>query len=77
MVRGWRRVQAANLCIMLVVFLFSKFKNQKKAFILKNKIQIQIQIQKTNLKTKLKNINKKQQTTNINYKLLMMIDAKH
>ena len=69
---------------MLVVFLFSKIKNQKKAFnlIIKNKIQIQIQIQNTDSKNKVNNIMKKQKTSTennkkqtyiINYKLLMMI----
>ena len=71
--------------MLLVVFLFSKIKKQKKAFILikKNKIQntnTNTKNKVNNIKQKTKTTNKKQQTTNkkhklfiINYKLLMMM----
>ena len=67
---------------MLVVFLFSKFKNQEKAFNLIIINKIQILIQNTDTKNKVNNLiekqktttkNNKQQTYIINYKLLMMI----
>ena len=58
--------------MLLVVFLFSKFKKQKKAFTLNliTKNKIQIQIQKT--KNKVSNINKKQKTTNKKHKLYII-----
>ena len=63
---------------MLVVFLFSKFKNQKKAFILKTKYRYKIQIQNTDTdtdtKNKVKNKVKKhqQKTTNNKHKLFII-----
>ena len=59
--------------------LFSNIKNQKQNTDTKYRYKIQIQNTDTKLKLKLKNINinEKQKTTNINYKLLMMIDYWH
>ena len=68
--------------------LFSEIENQKKAFNLKNKIQIQntdtkyrykykIQSYQHKQKQQWKTTYNKQQTTNIIYKLLMMIDDKY
>ena len=56
------------------IFVF-KIEKSKKSFYFKNKIQIQIQNTDTDtdtknkVKNKVKNINNKQQTTNIYYKL--------
>ena len=67
MVRGWRRVEVANLRMMLVVFCFQTLKNRKKACTLNLATKNKKQSKNTNTitKNKLSNLkhNQKQKTT--------------